>query len=63
MITDADYKQMYLIMFRASEEAISLLIQAQRECEELYLSASELLGYFSSPDLSFSNCRSGLHMG
>ncbi len=41
MITDADYKQMYLIMFRASEEAISLLIQAQRECEELYLSASE----------------------
>ena len=41
MITDPDYKQMYLIMFRASEEAISLLIQAQRECEELYLSASE----------------------
>ena len=41
MITDAEYKQMYLIMFRASEEAISLLIPAQRECEELYLSASE----------------------
>ena len=32
---------MYLIMFRASEEAISLLIQAQRECEELYMSARD----------------------
>ena len=36
-----DYQEMYLTLFRASEEAISLLIQAQRECEELYLSASE----------------------
>ena len=32
-----DYKKMYLRMFRASEEAINLLIQAQRECEELFL--------------------------
>ena len=36
-----DYKQMYLIMIQASEEAINLLITAQQECEELYLSARE----------------------
>lgn len=36
-----DYKAMYLKMFRASEEAVNLLIVAQRECEELYLSAPE----------------------
>ena len=34
-----DYKQMYLIMIQASEEAINLLIKAQQECEELYLLA------------------------
>ncbi len=32
-----DYKQMYLIMVRASEAAINVLIQAQRQCEDLYL--------------------------
>ena len=32
-----DYQEMYLTLFRASEEAVSLLIKAQRECEELYL--------------------------
>lgn len=36
-----DYKKMYLTMFEASEAAINLLIAAQRECEELYISASE----------------------
>ncbi len=36
-----DYKEMYLKMFRASEKAIELLIAAQRECEEMYLSAKE----------------------
>ena len=34
-----DYKEMYLRMVRASEEAIRLLIKAQQECEELYLGA------------------------
>ena len=38
-----DYKEMYLKMARASEKAIRLLIEAQRECEELYLSAPEPL--------------------
>ena len=34
-----DYKEMYLKMFRASEQAVNILIAAQRECEELYLSS------------------------
>ena len=36
-----DYKEMYLKLFRASEEAVNVLIAAQRECEELYVSAPE----------------------
>ena len=36
-----DYKEMYLKMFRASEQAINILIKAQRECEELYISSPE----------------------
>ena len=35
-----DYKEMYLTMVRASEDAVNTLIRAQRKCEELYLSAS-----------------------
>ena len=36
---NVDYKEMYLKMVRATEEAMRLLIEAQRECEELYLAA------------------------
>ena len=36
-----DYKQMYLKLFRASERAIEILIDAHRKCEELYLSTDE----------------------
>ena len=36
-----DYKEMYLKMVRATEEAVQILIRAQQECEELYLSATE----------------------
>lgn len=32
-----DYKEMYLTLFRATEQAISQLIAAQQTCEELYL--------------------------
>lgn len=32
-----DYKEMYLKLFRATEKAINELINAQQECEELYL--------------------------
>lgn len=33
-----DYEKMYFRMFRATERAINILIEAQRECEELYVS-------------------------
>lgn len=36
-----NYKEMYLRMFRASEEAINILITAQQKCEELYISQPE----------------------
>lgn len=36
-----DYKQMYLTLFRATEQAINTLIEAQRACEELYISEPE----------------------
>ena len=36
-LDDADYKEMYLTMMRASEKAIRILIEAQQKCEEMYL--------------------------
>lgn len=33
----ADYKELYLKMVRETEKAIQILIEAQRDCEELYL--------------------------
>ena len=39
MMTEPDYKEMYLTLFRASEEALDILIAVQRKCEEMYLSA------------------------
>ena len=36
-----DYKEMYLTLFRATEKAIGVLIDAQQECEEMYLNAPE----------------------
>ncbi len=33
-----DYKEMYLTLFRATEQAVSTLVAAQRACEELYIS-------------------------
>ena len=36
-----DYKEMYHFMFNATEEAINILINAQRKCEELYMDAEE----------------------
>ena len=38
---DQLYKTMYLKMMNACEEAMELLIRAQRECEELYLSQED----------------------
>lgn len=36
-----NYKEMYLKLFRASEQAINALIDAQRTCEELYIADAE----------------------
>ena len=32
---------MYLTLFRATEKAINILIDAQQECEEIYLNSPE----------------------
>ncbi len=40
---DVDFKEMYLKMVRATEEAMRILIEVQRECEEMYVSATEPL--------------------
>ena len=34
-----DYQEMYLKLFRATEQARRILAGAQQECEELYISA------------------------
>ena len=36
-----DYKEMYLKMMRATEDAIRILVAVQQECEEMYLNAEE----------------------
>ena len=36
-----DYQEMYFKMARAAADAVDILIAAQRECEELYISAPE----------------------
>ena len=36
-----DYEEMYSKMFRACEQAINILIAAQKECEECYISSPE----------------------
>lgn len=36
-----NYKELYFKLFRATEQAIGLLIAAQRDCEELYLASPE----------------------
>ena len=37
----ADYKTMYYTMMQASEKAIRILIEAQRQCEQIYLNQKE----------------------
>ena len=32
-----DYKQMYMNMIQASEKAVNILIEAQRQCEDIYM--------------------------
>ena len=35
------YKEMYLKLMRETEKAIEILVQAQKDCEELYLTAED----------------------
>ena len=37
----ADYKKMYVTMVNAAEKAMELLIEAQRQCEALYIETEE----------------------
>lgn len=37
----ADYAKMYYTMMKANEDAINILIEAQKKCEEMYISAPE----------------------
>ena len=39
MENDVDYAEMYQRMMRATEKALRILIEAQQECEELYVRA------------------------
>lgn len=36
-----DYKDMYIIMAKAVEQAIRILIEAQQKCEELYIESEQ----------------------
>jgi hypothetical protein len=36
-----NYKELYFNLFKASEEAVNILIEAQQKCEELYSSSSD----------------------
>lgn len=38
---EVNYKEMYLMLMRATNKAVNLLIKAQQECEELYLASTE----------------------
>lgn len=37
----ADYKEMYLHLPRETEKAVRILIQAQQDCEEMYINSPE----------------------
>lgn len=41
MISMPDYKEMYLKLFRATENAMRILEETQLECEEMYISSPE----------------------
>lgn len=36
-----NYKEMYLKLMRAAESALTILIKAQQECEEMYVTARD----------------------
>lgn len=36
-----DFEEMYYTLIRASEEALRIMIEAQKKCEEMYVSNDE----------------------
>lgn len=38
----SDYEEMYLTMLRAYEEALRIIIEAQKKCEDMYISQEEI---------------------
>lgn len=55
-----DYKELYLKMVRASEAATRILIQAQRDCEELFLADGQpTLPVFPEKELTGSPQKHG----
>lgn len=36
-----DYKKMYFLMVDAGERAMNIIIEAQRQCEKMYIDAEE----------------------
>jgi len=47
-----DYEKMYYTMFDATEKAINLLIDAQRECEEIFMDADDAPQIIPLPTVS-----------
>lgn len=36
-----DFEEMYYTLMRASEEALRIIIEAQKKCEDMYISQEE----------------------
>ena len=36
-----DFQEMYYTLMRASEEALRIMIEAQKKCEEMYIAQEE----------------------
>lgn len=45
-----DYEKMYKQMVNAAEDALKILIEAQRNCEEIYISEAESREPFTCPE-------------
>ena len=45
-----DYEKMYKQMVNAAEDALKILIEAQKNCEEIYISEAESREQFICPE-------------
>lgn len=50
----ADFEKMYYELFRATEKAINILIEAQNKCEDMYINSPEC-EIFAFPDKNAKN--------